>query len=356
MANLQIGRVRMGLLGAWSASAPYVTLDSVTFGGQSFVALQAVPTGTATTNATYWQLLAQKGVDGVAGTNGATGATGIQGIQGIQGTTGPAGSTGTTGATGPTGPTGLQGTTGLQGATGTTGSTGTQGPTGPTGPIGNTGAAGTAASVAVGTVTTGAAGSSVVVANGGTTSSAVLNFTIPIGATGATGSTGATGPTGPSGPGANQTLNTTSAVTFASVASPGTFTGTSFNSITGLSVTTPLTTGTASVGTSTAAARADHVHAVPAGGGGVTSLAAGNGITVSGATGAVTVSLATLAYSGLGAYTLGGPTTFPSAGSSYSAAQIGVASGTWRCMSPNFVAVPVCGGGANYFTVFLRIA
>lgn len=40
----------------------------------------------------------------------------------------------------------------------------------------------------------------------------------------------------------------------------GVATGTSFNSITGLSSSTPLVDGTAAVGTSTAAARADHVH------------------------------------------------------------------------------------------------
>ena len=40
----------------------------------------------------------------------------------------------------------------------------------------------------------------------------------------------------------------------------GVATGTSFNSITGLSSATPLVDGTAAVGTSTAAARADHVH------------------------------------------------------------------------------------------------
>jgi hypothetical protein len=68
--------------------------------------------------------------------------------------------------------------------------------------------------VAVGTVTTGAPGSSASVVNAGTSSAAVLNFTIPAGAqgiqgpqgpqgikgdTGATGSTGATGPQGPQG-------------------------------------------------------------------------------------------------------------------------------------------------------------
>jgi hypothetical protein len=61
------------------------------------------------------------------------------------------------------------------------------------GGVGPTGTAGAAASVAVGTVTTGAPGSSASVVNAGTTSAAVLNFTIPAGAT---GSQGVQGPQG----------------------------------------------------------------------------------------------------------------------------------------------------------------
>lgn len=58
------------------------------------------------------------------------------------------------------------------------------------GGVGPTGTAGAAASVQVGTVTTGAPGSSASVVNAGTSSAAVLNFTIPAGATGATGPAG----------------------------------------------------------------------------------------------------------------------------------------------------------------------
>lgn len=60
---------------------------------------------------------------------------------------------------------------------------------------GPAGAAGTAATVAVGTTTTGTAGSNASVTNSGTSSAAVLNFTVPAGATGATGATGPAGPT-----------------------------------------------------------------------------------------------------------------------------------------------------------------
>ena len=64
------------------------------------------------------------------------------------------------------------------------------------GPSGAAGAAGQAATITVGTVTTGAPGSSASVVNAGSSSAAVLNFTIPAGATGATGPQGATGPAG----------------------------------------------------------------------------------------------------------------------------------------------------------------
>jgi len=55
---------------------------------------------------------------------------------------------------------------------------------GTSGPQGATGVAGTAATVAVGTVTTGNAGTSATVVNAGTSSNAVLNFTIPRGDSG----------------------------------------------------------------------------------------------------------------------------------------------------------------------------
>jgi hypothetical protein len=64
------------------------------------------------------------------------------------------------------------------------------------GGVGPTGTAGAAASVTVGTVTTGAPGSSASVVNAGSSSAAVLNFTIPAGATGAQGQAGATGAQG----------------------------------------------------------------------------------------------------------------------------------------------------------------
>ena len=59
---------------------------------------------------------------------------------------------------------------------------------------------GTGATFSVGTTTTGAAGTNAIVTNSGTASAAVLNFTIPRGATGAQGPAGTVGPQGNSGP------------------------------------------------------------------------------------------------------------------------------------------------------------
>lgn len=70
---------------------------------------------------------------------------------------------------------------------------------GPKGDAGAKGDPGSAATVSVGTVTTGAAGSDATITNSGTTSAAVLDFTIPQGAKGDTGATGAKGADGAKG-------------------------------------------------------------------------------------------------------------------------------------------------------------
>lgn len=64
---------------------------------------------------------------------------------------------------------------------------------GPPGPQGQQGEPGAAATVTVGTVTTGEPGTDAIITNSGTESAAVLNFTIPRGATGAAGAAGADG-------------------------------------------------------------------------------------------------------------------------------------------------------------------
>lgn len=101
---------------------------------------------------------------------------------------------------------------------------GTQGPKGDKGDTGNTGATGAAATITVGTVTTGSAGSSAVITNGGTSGAAVFNFTIPRGDTGATGATGPQGSTGAAGAAATIAAGTTttgSAGSNATVANSG---------------------------------------------------------------------------------------------------------------------------------------
>lgn len=76
-------------------------------------------------------------------------------------------------------PRGPAGPTGPKGADGTNGTNGTNG---------TDGAPGAAATVTVGTVTTGAPGTEAQVTNSGTENAAILNFTIPRGATGQAGS------------------------------------------------------------------------------------------------------------------------------------------------------------------------
>ena len=78
----------------------------------------------------------------------------------------------------------------------------TAGPQGATGPQGIQGPDGSA-TVSIGTTTTGNAGTDASVSNTGTGTAAVLNFTIPRGATGATGATGPQGPQGIQGPAGN---------------------------------------------------------------------------------------------------------------------------------------------------------
>lgn len=66
----------------------------------------------------------------------------------------------------------------------------------------------------------------------------------------------------------------------------------------------------------------------------VTSAVAGNGVSVSSATGAVTFSAAAPGYNTVGSYATGIPGVVVAEGSTYSAANAGITSGTgvWRCM------------------------
>lgn len=112
---------------------------------------------------------------------------------------GPQGPQGTPGVQGPAGPPGQDGTDGLDGATGPQGPPGQDGAPGATGPSGPQGDPGQAATIAIGSVTTGAPGSAADVENSGTASDAILDFTIPQGATGAQGPQGPQGEQGEQG-------------------------------------------------------------------------------------------------------------------------------------------------------------
>ena len=189
------------------------------------------------------------GATGMQGPTGYAGAIGPAGPQGVAGPIGPTGAQGPTGAMGPvgltgaTGPAGATGATGLPGANGSNGIDGAAGPAGmifrgawlsgygyaandavtygdpastyialsanasqnpvqypgvwavlaQAGSLGPSGPTGAAATVTIGTIATGDAGSQATVTNTGTSTAAVLNFTIPQGATGPAGSGGGGG-------------------------------------------------------------------------------------------------------------------------------------------------------------------
>ena len=84
-----------------------------------------------------------------------------------------------------------------------------RGDKGDKGDTGATGSPGVAATISVGTTSTGQPGTNASVTNVGTSSAAVLNFTIPKGAKGDTGATGAPGATGSPGASATVSVGTT---------------------------------------------------------------------------------------------------------------------------------------------------
>jgi len=121
MVLINVGRVRTGWKGTWDNATPYVSQDAVYYLGETYIATQDVLAGINPTNATYWQIVAKKGVDGTDGTDGARGPEGPEGPDGPQGVKGD---TGPTGADGPEGPQGVQGTTGDVGPRGIQGEQG----------------------------------------------------------------------------------------------------------------------------------------------------------------------------------------------------------------------------------------
>ena len=70
MATVNLGAIKFNWKGAYDNTTAYVVDDVVSSGGNSYVCILA-STGNAVTNATYWELMAQKGTDtSVATTQG----------------------------------------------------------------------------------------------------------------------------------------------------------------------------------------------------------------------------------------------------------------------------------------------
>jgi len=71
MATLNLGRIKPVFRGAYAGGTAYVIDDIVTSGGETFICIQA-STGNATSSASHWTKLAEKGTNGTDGTNVAT--------------------------------------------------------------------------------------------------------------------------------------------------------------------------------------------------------------------------------------------------------------------------------------------
>ena len=121
------------------------------------------------------------------------------------------------------------GATGPQGPQGPQGQQGPQGPQGPQGQQGIKGNDGAAATINVGTTSTGNPGTNASVSNVGTSSAAVLNFTIPRGDKGDKGDTGATGAAGASATVTAGTTSTLPSGSSATVTNSGTSSAAVFN-------------------------------------------------------------------------------------------------------------------------------
>ena len=205
------GAAGLNFRGSYDPAVSYAANDGAVFQGSSYISLQPRNRGNSPdAGSGWWSLLAQAG---------ATGMSGAAGPAGSAGATGPAGSQG------PAGPNGAQGAIGINfrgswssaasyssndavsfgGSTYLAAMPNSNAPPDTTpqawsvlaqaGASGPSGPAGAAATVEVGTVTTGAPGSPATVTNVGTSSAAVLNFSLPQGATGAAGSGGGGGAT-----------------------------------------------------------------------------------------------------------------------------------------------------------------
>jgi hypothetical protein len=180
-------------MGGWLVGTSYALGTAVSYGGTSYVALMGNVGRQPDVSPAYWAVLAQGGASGAAGAAGAPGPQGPAGAVGVnyRGTWTSALGYQANDAVVFGGATYLALTSSLGAEPdlfpaqwGMLAAAGVAGPSGPSG---------AAATVSVGTVTTGAPGTQAAVTNGGTSSAAVLNFTIPQGAPGVNGTGGGGG-------------------------------------------------------------------------------------------------------------------------------------------------------------------
>ena len=71
MATVNLGRIKPVFRGAYAGGTAYVIDDIVTSGGETFICIQA-STGNATSSASHWTKLAEKGTNGTNGTDVGT--------------------------------------------------------------------------------------------------------------------------------------------------------------------------------------------------------------------------------------------------------------------------------------------
>ena len=122
----EAGPAGLTFRGNWSASTAYVSEDLVSYGGSGWYCHAAVgPSETPpSSDSAHWALLVLQGAPGIQGPAGAQGPTGSAGATGAQGVPGPVGARGPAGSPGPTGATGPVGATGPAGARGDAGPAG----------------------------------------------------------------------------------------------------------------------------------------------------------------------------------------------------------------------------------------
>ena len=138
---------------------------------------EAVVTNIGTSYAAILNFIIPQGATGSQGVNGTPGEPGPQGINGTPGIQGPQGIQGINGTPGEPG---IQGVNGTPGEPGPQGIQGLQGINGTPGEPGPQGINGTSASIDVNNTFTGGPGSQASVVNIGTSTNALLDFTIPV--------------------------------------------------------------------------------------------------------------------------------------------------------------------------------